>query len=30
LISLAYYRQRYVPVEVNLPPVASQPAPAPS
>ena len=30
LISLAYYRQRYVPVEVYLPPVPAQPAPAPS
>src|SRR5205085_5898598 len=30
LISLAYYRQRYVPVEVNLPPVPSQPTPASS
>jgi hypothetical protein len=30
LISLAYYRQRYVPVEVNLPPVPAATAPTPS
>jgi hypothetical protein len=30
LISLAYYRQRYVPVEVNLPPVPAEQAAAAS